>query len=237
MNSSALVFGDVDAVVFDVIGTLVDEDETWVRVATRLAAAGGLADAADLHRRWVELLGRHMDAVVAGQEPWRPHQELVEDAARAAITDAGGDPVPAAMELVTTLDSSYPAWPEVPQATAELRRHLLVVGLSNGDLGSLARLANANAISWDLALSTGAVRTFKPDPAAYRYGIAAAALDPERTLFVAAHPWDLRAAAEHGFRTAYVARPGAEEPAPQDRFDVSVDDVLALVHALAADPS
>jgi hypothetical protein len=31
-------------------------------------------------------------------------------------------------------------------------------------------------------------------------------------LFVAAHPWDLRAAAEHGFRTAYVSRPAAERP-------------------------
>jgi 2-haloacid dehalogenase len=45
---------------------------------------------------------------------------------------------------------------------------------------------------------------------------------------VAAHPWDLRAAARHGLRTAYVARPGAEPPAPDDRFDVRVSDLAEL---------
>src|SRR3546814_14626237 len=61
--------------------------------------------------------------------------------------------------------------------------------------------------------------TFKPAPAAYRYAIDTLGIDPARTLFVAAHPWDLRAAAEYGFRTAYIARPAAERPSAGDRFD------------------
>jgi 2-haloacid dehalogenase len=108
----------------------------------------------------------------------------------------------------------------------------LVAGLSNGDLDSLARLANTNAISWDIALSTETARTFKPAPAAYRYAIDALRIDPARTLFVAAHPWDLRAAAEHGFRTAYIARPGAERPSAEDQFDLEVEDLSALADFL-----
>ena len=153
-----------------------------------------------------------MNAVVQGDAPWRPHQELVSHSAREAITSAGGNPSPAAMALVASLDCEYPAWSDVAPATAALRQNRLVVGVSNGDVSSLARLANANAISWDIALSTGTARTFKPAPAAYRYAIDALRIDPARTLFVAAHPWDLRAASEHGFRTAYIARPGAELP-------------------------
>lgn len=118
-------------------------------------------------------------------------------------------------------------------ATAALRKNCLVAGVSNGDLDSLARLANANAISWDAALSTGSVRTFKPAPAAYQYAIDALRLDPARTLFVAAHPWDLRAAAEHGFRTAYLGRPGAQRPSADDRFDFHADDLTALVESLS----
>lgn len=83
------------------------------------------------------------------------------------------------------------------------------------------------------ALSTGSVRTFKPAPAAYQYAIDALRLDPARTLFVAAHPWDLRAAAEHGFRTAYIARPGAQRPSADDRFDLHADDLTALVESLS----
>src|SRR3546814_15814356 len=96
----------------------------------------------------------------------------------------------------TTLVRAYKAWPDVADATGALRRSRLVAGVSNGDLDSLARLANANAVSWDIALSTAGAPTFKPAPAAYRYAIDTLGIDPARTLFVAAHPWDLRAAAE-----------------------------------------
>ena len=134
-----------------------------------------------------------MNAVVDGTAPWRPHRELVSDSAREAITQAGGNPSPAVLALVQNLDSEYPAWPDVAPATAALRKSFLVAGVSNGDLDSLARLANANAITWDAALSTGSVRTFKPAPAAYEYAIDGLRLDPARTLFVAAHPCDLHA--------------------------------------------
>ena len=228
MDRAALVPDQVDAVVFDVIGTLVDEEPSWAAAAERLAAAAGLAETADLHARWVELLDRYMDAVVVGDAPWRPHRQLVTDAAREAVARAGGDPAAAAWQARVA---------DVAPATAALRRSRLVVGVSNGDLDALARLANTNAISWDLALSTGTVRTFKPAPAAYRYAIDALRLDPARTLFVAAHPWDLRAASEHGFRTAHVARPGAERPAAEDRFDLAVDDLSALTGFLTGDPA
>jgi 2-haloacid dehalogenase len=228
METAAWDPHQVDALVFDVIGTLVDEDATWAAAADRLAAESGVGDPADLRSRWAERLERSMDAVVDGSAPWRPHRELVTDAAREAIAGAGGDPTPAALALVSSLDGDYRAWADVAAATAALRRDRLVAAVSNGDLDALARLANANTISWDIALSTSAVHTFKPAPAAYGYAIDALRLDPARTLFVAAHPWDLRAAAEHGFRTAYVARPGAERPSEHDRFDLAVDDLSAL---------
>jgi 2-haloacid dehalogenase len=52
-------------------------------------------------------------------------------------------------------------------------------------------------------------------------------------MMVAAHPWDLRAAADHGLRTAYVARPGEGVPEPGDHFDVSVADLAELAAVLA----
>jgi len=233
MDSRAgLVPDQIDAIVFDVIGTLVDEDGTWASAAKRLAAEAGVEDAEGLQATWAQLLDRHMNAVVIDDAPWRPHRQIVSDSAREAVTSAGGNPSSAALALVASLDYEYPAWPDVASATAALRRNRLVAGVSNGDLDALARLANANAISWDVALSTGAVHTFKPAPAAYRFAIDALRIDPARTLFVAAHPWDLRAASEHGFRTAYVARPGAKRPSEQDQFDLAVDDLAELLTRL-----
>jgi 2-haloacid dehalogenase len=57
------------------------------------------------------------------------------------------------------------------------------------------------------------VHAYKPDPAVYRLALDRLALDPRRTLMVAAHPWDLRAAAAQGLRTAYIQR--ASEGAPE----------------------
>lgn len=224
--------GAIDAVAFDVIGTLVDEEAVWVAVAQEISAATALGSATDLHRRWTDSFRQRMNAVVEGDSPWRPHSQLIIDSANDAIASLGGTPTASTAALVSALDSDYPAWPDVASATAVLRGGRLVAGVSNGDLDSLARLANSNAISWDIALSTGAAQAFKPAPAAYQYAIDALQLIPDRTLFVAAHPWDLRAAAVHGFRTAYVGRPGAERPSAEDHFDISVEDLTALVALL-----
>lgn len=222
----------ISAVVFDVIGTLVDEDGTWADVAQKLAAEAALVRPDDLHTQWARFLNERMDEVVNGDASWQRHSDLVIDSANAAITALGGTPTAATTALVSSLDSEYPAWPEVAAATAALRRDRLVAGVSNGDLDSLARLANTNRISWDVALSTGGAHTFKPATAAYQYAIDTLRLSPERTLFVAAHPWDLRAAAEFGFRTAYVARPDAERPSREDHFDLSVKDLVELAGLL-----
>lgn len=224
--------GEIDAVVFDVIGTMVDEDAARERVAAGVAAAAGV-DAGELRRRWTALLDARMDAVVAGDAVWEPHRALVAASAEEAVSDLGGTPTAESSRLAAGLDRELRAWPEVAEATAALRRARLVAAVSNGDLDALARVANASGISWDVVVSTGAVRTFKPAPAAYRYAIEVLDLEPSRTLFVAAHPWDLRAAASYGFRTAYVARPGAPRPAVDDAFDLEVSDLAGLVASLA----
>lgn len=225
---------DIGAVVFDVVGTLVDEGPAWETVSRRLATEARVRDAEKLRSMWATVLDERMTAIVEGRAPWRPHREVVADAAREAVARAGGVASRAGRTIAASLDGAYPAWADAAPATAALRRHRMVAALSNADLDALARLAHTQELDWDIALSTGAVATFKPAPAAYRYAIDALRLDPARTLFVAAHPWDLRAAALHGFRTAYLARPGAEPPSPEDRFDVQADDVRALVDVLAS---
>ncbi|QIG42954.1 haloacid dehalogenase type II [Nocardioides anomalus] len=224
---------EIDAVVFDVIGTLVDEDAVVVDAARRLAADTGVTSASSLRDRWVAALDTAMAAVVTESAPWRPHARLVAEAARDAVTALGGTWGDAAEAVAASVDVAYAAWPEVPDATAALREHVLVAALSNGDLDALARVAHAQRLCWDVVLSTGAVGTFKPAARAYLHVIDTLRLEPSRTLFVAAHPWDLRAAAGHGFRTAYVARPGAERPTADDRVDVEVEDLTGLVAALS----
>ena len=96
----------------------------------------------------------------------------------------------------------------------------------------LADLFAAGALTWHCVLSGETVHAYKPDAAVYRLAIDRLALNPSRTLMVAAHPWDLRAAAAHGLRTAYIERAGEGTPAPSDTFDLSVPDLATLADRL-----
>jgi 2-haloacid dehalogenase len=124
-------------------------------------------------------------------------------------------------------------WPDSAPALADLRRSFTIVALSNGDLAQLAAFSAAGGLAWHCVLSGAMVKSAKPNPAVYRLAIDQLLLDPRRTLFVACHPWDLRAAALQGFRTAYVQRPGEAQPSESDRFDLSATDLADLVRQLA----
>jgi len=109
-----------------------------------------------------------------------------------------------------------------------------VVGLSNADLAELVGLSRHGALSWHGLLSGELVKSFKPDPAVYRMALGVLDVPAEEVLMVAAHPWDLRAAADLGLATAYVARPDSEAPAAEDNFDISVPDLASLPSLLTS---
>jgi len=184
--------------IFDVVGTVVDGDGT-------LRAEAG--------ERAGELTAR-LDALLAGLDGWRSMEALRRQ--------AYGD------ERLATIGHRFTPFPDAPDALRTLAARHLVVALSNADLAELAGTSARGGLAWHAVLSAELAGAFKPDPAVYAFALERLRLDPARAVMVAAHPWDLRAAARHGMRTAYVARPGAELPAPGDRFDFGVRDLADL---------
>ncbi|CNK04744.1 haloacid dehalogenase-like hydrolase [Mycobacterium tuberculosis] len=79
---------------------------------------------------------------------------------------------------------------------------------------------------------------FKPDPAIYRMAATYLGLDGTDIMMVAAHKYDLRAAARLGFHTAFVARPlefgagGDVDVHYSDEFDINAADFLDLAQQL-----
>lgn len=123
-------------------------------------------------------------------------------------------------------------WPDSAAALATLARSFTVVALSNASLAQLASMFSAGGLTWHCVLSSELVQTYKPDPAVYDLALTRLGLAPEQTMMVAAHPWDLRAAASHGMRTCYVARPGEGRPADDDHFDLHAADLADLARIL-----
>ena len=222
--------GAVSTLVFDVMGTVVD-DEGSIAVWTAAALQRYEVDlvAAELVKRANGLLSQAMDDVRHGRLPWRSHFDLRRSAMGEALAADGlVDPEPSLVSELATVIAHLEAWPDSSSALADLRRRFTVVALSNADVVELAGLSRHADLAWHLALSGELVRSFKSDPAVYAVAPDLLKIPAEQLMMVAAHPWDLRTAASLGFRTAYIARPGAQLPAADDAFDITANDFSDL---------
>jgi 2-haloacid dehalogenase len=221
--------------LFDIMGTVVDVEASVRRdTAAVLRRSGMVAEDVD---RVVgdseERLGRLMADVRAGRRGWQGHRELRRRALREALADRRLPPLePTVEDEASGVVHRSTPWPDSAAALRSLQEVVTVVGLSNADLAELVGLSRHGGLSWHGLLSGELVHAFKPDPAVYQLALAVLDVAASDVLMVAAHPWDLRAAAEHGFATAYVARPGAEAPAAEDDVDVTVQDLAGLASLL-----
>ncbi|WP_103516395.1 haloacid dehalogenase type II [Streptomyces sp. SM10] len=217
----------IDALVFDVLGTLVDEPAGIRGGIQELAPSLDEATTAALLTRWQEHIDHESRRVLAGGRPYATTEALDREAAR-IVAEAAGVEDPTAVATLALAGRRLPPWPDTVAGLARLAERFPLIGLSNASRSALLGLNAHAGLRWHQVLSAEEARTYKPDPAVYQLAVTASGAPPERLLMVAAHAWDLRGAQALGLRTAYVARPVGDAPAPSDRFDVYADDLTDL---------
>ena len=222
---------EIDAVVVDVLGTLVDEP-TGIRAGIRKLDPS-LDDLAvdELLHRWQRHIDDEQRRILDGSRPYATSHHLDREAAE-LVANAHGIGDSAAIDELALAGRRLPAWPDTERGLARLAERFPLIGLSNASRTALLGLNAHAGLRWHQALSAEAAQTYKPDPAVYELAVAVSGGPPERLLMVAAHAWDLRGAHEVGLRTAYVARPVGDPPAPSDRFDLHAKDLLDLADQL-----
>jgi 2-haloacid dehalogenase len=205
----------IQALVFDVFGTLVDWRSGLAREAARLLApyapaldAGAFADA------WRGCYGPSLEPVRSGARAYVDLDTIQAESLPAVLVQFGivGVPEDVLRELVQAWHR-LDAWPEVPEGMRRLRERHLLAPNSNGHVRLMVDLARRNGLIFDAILGGGYSRDYKPKPALYRDAVAAFGFAPAETLMVAAHSNDLAAAASHGLSTAHIARPHEHGPA------------------------
>ncbi|SKC66903.1 HAD-IA family hydrolase [Krasilnikoviella flava] len=223
--------------VFDVLGTLVDQGGSLV-AEVRVAAPD--VDAPRVVATWLARVGEQEGAVLAGRRSFAPSHELDHEVL-AGLAGEGALPAVAVDRLATAAERLRP-WPDSAEGVALLARDFTVLGLSNASRRTLEALGVG--LAWHGTVSAEDAGTYKPAPALYAAAVVSAgeasatghaadhaarpgAVEP---VMVAAHAWDLRAAACAGMRTAYVPRPQGDAPRADDAFDLHAAD-LADLHA------
>ncbi|WP_329252743.1 haloacid dehalogenase type II [Streptomyces sp. NBC_01478] len=222
---------DIDAIVFDVLGTLVDEP-AGIRAGIRqLAPSLDDFGVERLLSLWQRHIDREQRRVLDGVRPYLTTDVLDLEAAR-LVAEAAGVEDPAAVASLALSARRLPPWPDTVAGLARLAERFPLIGLSNASRTALLGINAHAGLRWHQALSAEDARTYKPDPAVYGLAVTVSGRPPERLLMVAAHAWDLRGAQGVGLRTAYVSRPVGDPPIPSDGFDLHADGLAGLADLL-----
>jgi 2-haloacid dehalogenase len=225
----------VTTLLFDVLGTVVDESGTMLKEYEATLGAVGIDPRVTgvVLDAWSARLREFHNDVREHRAAWRANDALGRLALERALADAGVGPLdPSTFEVLATVGHRLQPWPDSVGALKRLRTSFSVVALSNADVSQLVDMFSSGGLSWHFVVSAEAVKSYKPDRAVYQMAIDALGLEPAATMMVAAHAWDLHAASQVGLRTAYVDRSSAGEPHRDDGFDVSATSLHDLARRL-----
>jgi 2-haloacid dehalogenase len=217
----------IQAILFDVYGTLLNVHSAVAREGKNLAQADAISRAwrqKQLEYTWVWSLR-------AAYHSFRALTEAALDHALAARGVASPDLRARLLSAYERLDP----FPEVAATLAELRtKGVKLAALSNGDPDLLETgLASAGVrASLDAVLSIAPLGVYKPDRRVYELGRAWAGCAPADIGFVSANAWDAGGAAGSGFRTFWVNRTAQPPEYEIDRHATVIADLSALADAL-----
>jgi 2-haloacid dehalogenase len=229
----------VKALFFDIFGTVVDWRGGVAREAEAILAPQGYRiDWLAFADAWRDEYQPAMEKVRAGKLPFSKldllhRHNLDRIRPRFGLDDLSED-------LCRDLNTAWhrlPAWPDVPEGLTRLRAQFLLAPVSNANIGLMARLARHNGFHWDAILGAEIAGDYKPKPRVYEAACEAFDLPPHECMMVAAHSYDLAAAAACGLRTAHVARPDEAGPStgesgPRVPVDVAASDFIDLARQL-----
>lgn len=224
---------DFDVIVFDILGTMVDEPGGIRRGIRSLLPDLDDAGTEALVRTWYGHVEEQQREINGGRRPYADSTLVDLEAAARVAAEAGVDDEDAVRSLAGAGQRLDP-WPDSVPALARLASLLPVVGLSNASRAALTRVNAHAGLRWHQVCSAEDVRGYKPDPEVYRLAIAATGRAPDRLLMVATHAWDLRGAQAVGMRTAYVERPVGDPPRAADAFDLTAESLDHLATLLGA---
>ena len=230
----------VKAMTFDTFGTVVDWRSSIIAEGQALGDAKGLSvDWVAFTDAWKTCYRPGMERVSRGEVPWTN----VDDIYRAKLDDLL---VEFGITGLTEEDivnfnrvwHRLDPWPDSVAGLTRLKNKYVLSTLSNGNFACLVNMGKRAGLPWDCVLTAENFRHYKPDPEAYLMAIELLGVDAGEVMMVAAHNYDLRHAASHGMRTAFVRRhteygPGQTTDLEADGdWDVIVENIEELADAM-----
>lgn len=228
----------VKALFFDVFGTLVDWRSGVAREAeSTLKPLGYALDWMGFADTWRDQYQTGMEEVRSGRVPYTKldvlHRQMLMKIAPQFRLEKLTD---AQLDQLTLAWHHLDVWKDVPGGLARLGRRFLMAPVSNGNIAIMSDLARRNHLRWDAVLGADLAKNYKQAAVVYLVAADAFNLKPSECMMCAAHSNDLKAAADNGLRTAFIARPqerpGVSESEPKQPVDIVASSLLDLAARL-----
>ncbi|KAI0697746.1 haloacid dehalogenase [Cerioporus squamosus] len=260
MSTQAHPLAGVEVYIFDVFGTVVDWYGNITRALAAAAPEGIDEDWDAFANEWRTGYFKHARRIAAGGEGVtnmdKAHRQvrvispcvyMLAQMMTIQILDEMLE-TPRWKKLGSAWDSDKRqalvmawhkanGWPDSSKGIYRLKKKAIVAALSNGNIRFLVDLAKHSDLPFDVIFSVDLFGTCKPNEKVYQGALHHLDIPPEKCAMVAAHLWDLRAAAQQGMKTVYVPRITDDE---EDRNSVKsradggeVDVVVSSLEELA----
>jgi len=164
-----------DAVFFDLLSALLDSWSLW----------DDLAGDSTLGRDW----RMHYLKAASDTERYRPYVPLVGESAKAVgVTLSQAD-------ILASRWSELKPWPEAVEIVAELASKTKIGVITNCSEELGVEAAKKIGVTFDVVVTAERAGYYKPDRRVYETAIKEIDEAPERILYVAGSPYDVRGAA------------------------------------------
>lgn len=229
----------IKALAFDTGGTILDWHSGISRALATVGARHSLeADWRDITN---EYRRRSLKAILGQVHPEfnfdHVHRRVLDD----VVVQFGLDTFTAEdREEIWRTWHMLDAWPDFAAAQQRLRRKYIVVSLTLLTTSLVIDVSKRNGLDWDAIISCEMVGIYKTRPEPYLTAAKWLQLEPSEIMMVACHDFDLNAARECGFKSAFVKRSAEwgparpSDPSPNPAHDLIVDDFVELATQLGA---
>ena len=241
VKSEGMKLEGVKALTFDTGGTILDWHTGFSKALATAGAKYGLEKdwgsiANEIRRR---SLGRMINL---GENS--PPQYNFDDAHRVVLDELIAENSLDAFTLEDRYEIYWRAahnletWPDFPPVLPKLRESFICASFTILSFRIIIDTAKRNNLAWDAVFSCEAIGKYKILPEAYLTSAKWLQLKPEECCMVTCHNFDLDAAKNAGFKTAFLRRPdewgaaGPPDPTPNPHHDIVADDFPDLARQL-----
>src|ERR1700752_5020375 len=145
---------NVQALLFDVFGTVVDWRSSIVADLTEFGARKGLkADGAAFTDDWRALYQPAMEEVRSGRRAWTILDVLHRESLETLLAKHGISGVSEAdKDHINRVWHRLKPWPDTVEGLTRLKSRYIIGTLSNGNIGLMVRMAKNAGLPWDVIL-------------------------------------------------------------------------------------